>query len=188
VVVDGKLEVEGSLEATGAFEVAGSSRIQGEFRGSGSLRVGGKFVASKAVAAGDVDLAGNAETNYGIKGAAKITVRGGSTCKGALVGDRVFVGSSGAVAANWRKDWAGQAVALRLVGRMTQVEDVYAREVHLGRHSRSRRIFAERVELEGGAIADEISYTSELVGPLERCFVQRPPRRVSELPRPPTTM
>ena len=86
---------------------------------------------------------------------------------------------------NWEKQWMGQMAAMRLVGRMTQVEDIYADIVHLGKVSKSGRIFARLVEIEDGAHAEEIRYTGELKGNVERIYIDRPPTRVDHLPKPP---
>jgi cytoskeletal protein CcmA (bactofilin family) len=180
----GKLSVGGSLEVLGEFNTWGSTEIAKELM-SNDLRVAGSFEAQRVVVSNEIELAGDAKTKDGMKGNV-VLVRGGSKCRGVLVGNRVEVGKSYDVVSNWGKKWAGQSVVIRLVGRETRVEDIYAKEVQLGRASRCGKVFAEVVAFEKGCIIDEITYTKEIHGPIEKVFLNSPsPKKVKELPNPP---
>ena len=181
--VNGKLGVHGTLTALESVEIYGTAEIQQGLR-SPSLKIGGKFRAARAEVSGEADLAGAVETSQGLRGNI-VLVRSGSRCNGPIVGNLVEIGKSGLVIANWNKKWAGQIAAIHMIGRMTRVEDIYGKEVHLGSSSRSGKVYADVVEVNAGAIADELLYTTELRGPVEKVYFQHPPRRVSELPVPP---
>ncbi len=114
-----------------------------------------------------------------------VKIRSGSRVEGPIVGELVDIGKSHGVIMDVEKGWMGQVAALRLVGRMTRVEDIYAKEVHLGKVSTSKKIYAESVVIEEGCVADQINYTGELKGPLERTHIEKPPTKVDHLPEPP---
>lgn len=182
--VMGKLVVEGLLESSGDLDTAGTTEIGCEFRGA-NLRVAGRFKAQRAIASNELELGGHCETREGMKGNA-VVVHSGSRCRGALVGSRVDIRRSYDVAVpNWSKGWAGQIAQMRLIGRETRVEDIYAKEVHLGRAVRCAKIFAEVVEFEEGCIAEKVEYTRELRGPVKSAYFQIPPEKVAKLPNPP---
>ena len=183
IEVNGKLGVHGTLTASEGVEIYGTAEIQQGLR-SPSLKIGGKFRAARAEVSGEADLAGAVETSQGLRGNI-VLVRSGSRCNGPIVGNLVEIGKSGLVIANWNKKWAGQIAAIHMIGRMTRVEDIYGKEVHLGSSSRSGKVYADVVEINAGAISDEVLYTTELRGPVEKVYFQHPPRRVSELPVPP---
>jgi cytoskeletal protein CcmA (bactofilin family) len=181
----GKLTIGGSLEVAGEFETWGTTKIAKQVK-SADLRIAGKFAAQRILVNNEIELAGDIESLEGMKGDV-IIVRSGSKCRGALVGsEKVDVGRSYDVISNWSKKSAGQSLVLRLVGKETRVEDIYAKEVHLGRASRCRRVFGEVVEFEEGCVAEEINYTKEVRGPIEKVFLNRPfPKKVEQLPNPP---
>jgi cytoskeletal protein CcmA (bactofilin family) len=180
----GKLVIGGSLEVSGEFDTWGVTKVAKQVKCS-DLRIAGDFRAQRVVADKEIELAGDAETAEGMKGGV-ILVRGGSKCRGVLAGNKVDVRKSYDVVSNWGMKWAGQSFVFRMVGRETRVEDIYAKEVHLGRASRCGRVFAEVVEFEEGCSVDEINYTKEVRGPIEKVFLNRPfPKKVEELPNPP---
>jgi predicted acyltransferase (DUF342 family) len=180
----GKFVVRGSLEVSRELDAWGSTEVSGDFSGA-DLRIGGNFKARRAIVSDEAELVGEAETKEGLK-ANVILVRSGSKCKGSLVGENVEIGKSDDVVSNWERKWAGQRVTFRLIRRETRVEDIYAKEVHLGRASRCGKVFAEVVEFEEGCIVEEISYTKEVRGPIEKAFITQPvPKKVAELPNPP---
>jgi hypothetical protein len=76
----------------------------------------------------------------------------------------------------------GQAVMMRGIGRMTDAEDVYGREVVLGSNSRCRRIFADNAELGDGCTVDKVTYTGELRRSSGRQFFTHPAEKVADLP------
>jgi len=180
VLVNGKLDVSGSLSVKGILEVNGSCEVGGELKGT-DLRVGGRFTARKAALANQADIAGEVETEQGLRGKS-IVIRTGTRCRGALVGERVELGKSGLVIAHWGTRWAGQSIAMRGIGRMTDAEDVYGVEVVLGSNARCRMIFAEKVELSDGCTVDQVTYTQELRRSSGRQFLTRPSEKVTELP------
>jgi len=180
VTVNGKLNVLGSLSFTDALEIFGMGEVRGETKGV-DLRVGGRLKTNKAVLSGAAEVAGEVETAVGLK-AQSILVGRGSRCTGPLVGGRVELGSSEYVAANWSKSWAGQMASIRLVGRMTSVEDVYADEVVLGANTRCKRVFARNIQLGAGSILEQATYTGELRQGPHRVFITKPPEKVESLP------
>lgn len=180
VLVNGKLEVSGSLSAKGTLETNGTCEVGGEVRGT-DLRLGGRLACRMALFTNTADLAGEVLTDRGIKGKS-VTIRSGSRCRGPLVGDRVEVGASGLPLVNWAARWAGQAIVMRGIGKMTDAEDVYGAEVVLGSHSRCKRVFADRVEVGDGCIVDQVTYTSELRRGAGRAFFTHPAVKAATLP------
>jgi cytoskeletal protein CcmA (bactofilin family) len=180
VLVNGKLGISGSLSVKGTLEANGSCELGGELRSDG-LRVGGRFKARKAVLSDRADLAGEVETEEGLR-ARSVVIRGGTRCKGPLVGERVELGKSQLVLANWGSQWAGQSVMMRGIGRMTAAQDIYGAEVVLGANSRCRKIVANRVELEDGCVVDQVTYTDELRAKEGRVYLVHPPEKVTKLP------
>jgi hypothetical protein len=180
VTVNGKLSVAGSLSASGILEVGGSAEVTGEVKG-GILRLGGRIRARKVLVGSEANLVGELETELGMK-ATSITIGSGSRCRGPIVGARVELGRSSLTLANWGGTWAGQMIAIRAVGRMTDVEDLYAGEVVLGKNSRCRKVFAEKVEVAEGCVLEQVVYTTELRGPVRSAFFARPPEKVVSLP------
>ena len=184
IVSSGKLILWGSLAVSREFDTWGTTEISGVLESS-NLRIAGSFEAQRVLVNNEIELVGQAETREGMKGDV-VFVRSGSKYKGILVGGKVEIGKSYGVVSNWNTKWAGQNLAFRLVGKETRVEDIYAKEVHLGHASRCRKVFAEVVELEAGCVAEEINYTKELRGEIDKCFINRPfPKKVTLLPNPP---
>jgi cytoskeletal protein CcmA (bactofilin family) len=182
IKVVGKLDVSGNLDSEELVNL-GATEIEGDFKGS-KLRIAGKFRARSAIISGEVNVVGFVETLLSIR-AKRIIVDSGSRCQGPLIGDEVILGKSYGILLDVEKSWAGQLATLRLVGKMTRVEDIYAKFVHLGRVSTARRVYAEVVEVEEGVVVDEIQYTVELRGPVAKTHVEKPPLKVEHLPTPP---
>ncbi|MGD0160419.1 MAG: hypothetical protein ABSB89_08995 [Candidatus Bathyarchaeia archaeon] len=180
--VDGRLDVSGSLMASNMLESFGQTEIVGQLQGK-SLRVGGKFKAREVVLTETADLMGDVKTEDGLR-AKSLIIRTGTRCEGIIVGERVEVGKSSLVVANWATKWAHQSISIRLVGKMTQVNDVYGTKVTLGKASKARRIFAQDVELENGSIAEQVTYTGELKRS-DHVFIRLPPEKAIKLPDPP---
>ena len=130
-LVNGKLDVSGSLSVKGTLEKNGRARSEGSSRAT-DLRVGRKVQGQQERAqqpGGDRRRGGDRK---GLKGKS-VVIRSGTRCRGALVGERVELGRSALVLANWSGRWAGQSIMMRGIGRMTDAEDVYGVEVVLGR-------------------------------------------------------
>ncbi len=180
VLVNGKLSVSGSLTVKGTLETNGTCEVVGEITGT-NLRVGGRVSCSKAILSNTADLAGEAVTAQGLKGKS-IVVRSGSRCRGHLVGERVEIGRSALAIANWSARWAGQAITMRGIGRMTDAQDIYGIEVVLGSNARCGRVFANRVEVGDGCIVDQVTYTEELLRGPGRAFFTHPAAKVPTLP------
>jgi cytoskeletal protein CcmA (bactofilin family) len=180
ISVNGRLSIYGSLAVAGTLEANGSGEVGGEVKGT-DLRVGGTFRARRVILSNEADIAGELETEQGMK-AKSVTIRSGTRCKGPVIGGRVELGMSSLAIANWRASWAGQSIQMRFVGRMTDAEDVYGEEVILGRNSRCRKIFAKRVEVADGCTVEQIIYTEELRGENHKVFFNRPPEKVPSLP------
>jgi cytoskeletal protein CcmA (bactofilin family) len=180
VRVNGKLDVRGSLSATESLDSLGSCVVEGDFSG-GELHVGGRFKAAKALVE-KAQIAGEVETVQGIK-AQEVLVGSGSKVRGPIVGGRVELSVSKLPFADWNANWMGQVVSMRLVGRMTNAEDVYADEVVLGPGTRCRNIFAKIVELGKGSIATRVTYTQELRQGHNLVHLEKPSDKVETLPR-----
>jgi cytoskeletal protein CcmA (bactofilin family) len=180
VRVNGKLDVSGSLSASGSLDNFGSCEVRGDFAG-GELHVGGRFKASKAIVENQAEIAGEVETSRGMK-AKSIVVGSGSKVRGPLVGGRVELSKSRLVMADWGANWMGQAISMRMVGRMTYAEDIYGDEVVLGPSTRCRNIFAKTVELETGSIVEQVTYTDELRLGHHKVHLTRPSEKVERLP------
>jgi hypothetical protein len=54
-----------------------------------------------------------------------VIVETGSKCAGPIVANRIEIGKSGAVLADWRGSWAGQSLKLRVIGKGTRVDEIY---------------------------------------------------------------
>jgi len=180
VTINGRLDVSGSLSASETLDNFGSSEIRGDFAGE-ELHVGGRFKASKAVVENQAEIAGEVETSKGLK-AKSILVGSGSRVRGPLVGGRIELSKSKMVMADWNANWMGQAVSMRLVGRMTYAEDVYGDEVILGPSTRCRNIFAKTVELGAGSVVERVTYTDELRRGHHEVHLTRPSKKVDKLP------
>lgn len=182
VDISGKFDVLDSLRVSKRFQVFGTAKVRRQIE-CGTLVVGGKLVAGSVLVSEDAELAGDIQTSRGLK-AKVVMVRSGTKCGGPIVGDRVDLGSSQFVIANWASHWAGQSIVMRGIGRTTSAEDVYAREVVLGSSSRCGRIYANRVELGEGAVVEQVTYTDEIKLPVKR-YIHRPPVKTERLPNPP---
>ncbi len=180
IIVNGKLMVDGNLSAVDVIEIYGTGIFQNRVI-SNDLRLGGRLRAPTVGISGTADIAGSLETTEGLR-ANLIRVTGGSRCTGPLLGDRIEIGKSKIIVANWNKKWFGQTIALRLVGRMTRVEDVYGKEVFLGSSSQSRKVYGEIVEVGKCAVAEQVTYTKELKGSASSGRFSKPPQKVSRLP------
>jgi cytoskeletal protein CcmA (bactofilin family) len=183
IKVNGILEVHGSLQSADVLEVNGAVGVHQNLEGT-DIRIAGKLEAEKVIAANLIEIGGMAEAHLGMK-AKQVNVLSGSRVEGPIVAEQVDIGKSYAVMINREKEWMGQLVAMRLVGRMTQVEDIYADTVHLGKVSKSDRVYAKIVELDEGCHAQQIRYTGELRGSVDRSYIDRPPTKVDRLPEPP---
>ena len=194
IEVGGKFDVTGSLFVSDILEGYGVVEVVGNFE-STKLRVSGKLTATRIIVKEAADISGKLETKEGLK-ARLMTVYGGSRCVGVLIGEMVEVGKSmdlayGGAGINWLiKHHAillNQAMSERGIwpGRgMARVEDVYGKEVVLGPMCRAERIFADIVKMEEGSAADQVTYTAEFKMDFG-ATVSEPPKKVTELPKPP---
>jgi cytoskeletal protein CcmA (bactofilin family) len=180
LTINGKLDVRGSLSVRDLLESFGSGDVGGEFTGT-DMRVGGRFRANKIVLTNRAEVAGEVDTDVGMKAKA-VTVGSGSRCRGPIVGERVELGKSELVAANRGAHWSGQIISMRLAGRMTNVEDIYADEVVLGANTRCGRVFARTIELKSGCIVGQAVYTEDLRQGPHHAFFTKPPKKVDKLP------
>lgn len=99
------------------------------------------------------------------------------------MGDKIQIGKSYEVVSNWSKKFAGQSAVFRVSGRKTRVEDIHAKQIHLGRASRCGKVYAEVVHFEEGCIVEEINYTREVRGPIEMVDINHSfPKKVEKLP------
>ena len=180
VKINGRLNVTGSLSVEAAVENYGLGEVGGEFRAA-ELNANGKLRAKRIVLVERADVSGEVETREGMK-AKLIIVGSGSKCRGVLVGGRVELGEGRFGLADWSANWVGQAINMRLVGRETRVEDVYADEVVLAPYTRCGKVFAKKVEVGEGCVVDQLSYTEEVTGDTRRAHFTREPQKVDKLP------
>lgn len=180
IEIGGKLQVTGSLFVSGKVEGYGATEIAGNFE-STHLRMSGKFVANKMLIEQEADISGKVETKEGLK-AKLLTVRSGSRCEGVLIGERVEVGKSSDLSyGSWGINWASK---LAVTGAIARVDDIYAMEVVIGSMCRVGHIFAEKIKLEQGSTAEQVTYTSELKIDFGATVSQQP-QKVDNLPKPP---
>jgi cytoskeletal protein CcmA (bactofilin family) len=180
MTINGKLDVSGSLTVKGLLENFGSGEVSGDYTGA-DLRLGGRLRARKIFLSNSAEVAGEVETEQGMR-SKSIVVGSGSRCKGPIVGERIELSKSQFTMANWGAHWAGQAFSMRLIGRMTNVEDVYGDEVMLGANTRCGKVFARTIELQTGCIVDRAVYTGELRQGNNRVYFVHPPEKVDTLP------
>ena len=174
----GKLSVAGSLTASQDLDVLGVVEVKQNLECE-SLSVGGKLVADSVVAHARADVGGHVMAAKGLK-ARTVNVGKGSRVNGPTIGDLVEVGKEIPP-----MTVEGQhPVSFTWPGRMTRVDDVYGKTVRMGPYSQANRVFAETVEIENGAVAAEITYTSGMRLP-KNYHLQKPPRRADHLPEPP---
>ena len=176
----GKLSISGSLEATVDARIWGQTDIASEVKGN-DIRIAGHLKAKKVSATNEVELAGylGAESLR----ARTVLIRGGSRCEAVVVGEKVEVGRSYDIVSNWGASFAGQTPMFRLIGKETSVGDVYANTETLGMACRCGKIFGDSVSFEEGMTAEEITYTKEVSGPLEKVYINKPfPKKVDHLP------
>jgi cytoskeletal protein CcmA (bactofilin family) len=193
--VGGKFEVTGSLFVLDILEGYGVVEVAGNFEGT-KLRVSGKLTVTKITVKEEADISGKLETKEGLK-ARLVTVYGGSRCVGVLIGEKVEVGKSmdlsySGAGINWlikhHVTLLNQAMAARgrlwTIGGMARVDDVYGTHVVLGPMCRAGRIFADTVKMEQGSAAEQVTYTAEFKMDFGAA-VSEPPKKVTELPKPP---
>jgi len=192
--VGGKFEVSGSLHVSDLFKGCGNSQISGVLE-CRQLAFSGKLAAGKIVVQEEADISGKTEVKEGLK-ARLVTVRSGSRCEGTLIGEQVIIGKSADVSCNQvGVDWViehhaillNQAIVSRGLwagGGMARVDDVYGKEVVLGAMCRAGRIFADKVKLEQGSAAEQVTYTDEFKMDFGAA-VSEEPKKTDTLPKPP---
>jgi cytoskeletal protein CcmA (bactofilin family) len=183
--VRGKLQIFGSLSATESIDVFGKTEVSGTLTG-GSIRVGGKIKTIHALLVGYADIAGSVDTKQGLK-ASKVVLRSGSRCEWPIVAGAVDVGQSYMNVGAWETEWMGQNISMRLVGKQTKVQDIYATDIHLGVACSAGKIFGQNIQIERGCVVDQITYTGKLKLPEDpkSAYIHHPPRKVDKLPTPP---
>jgi len=174
VEVKGGMEVKRDMRVTGKFRVFGTAGIRGTID-CGALGVSGKLEAERIKADEKVDIVGEVNTTRGAK-SVSVAVGKGSRVTGPLIGDQVVIGKEMDFGSAWGLPWWRNAL-----GRTTNVEDVYGSSVKIGLNSRARRVFGDAVELESGAMAEEVSYTKALK--LANDYhLTNPPAKIAKLP------
>jgi cytoskeletal protein CcmA (bactofilin family) len=177
VEVGGKLEVGGSLVVLDKLEGYGSIEIGCNFE-CAHLRLSGKLEADKVIVREEADISGKLETKKGLK-AKLITVRSGSRCEGALIGEHVEIGKSADLSySNWGINWATKWAA---AGGRARVDDIYAGEVTVGSMSTAARIFANKIKLEQYSVVQQATYTDEIVSDFPSA-ISEPSKKVETLP------
>jgi len=177
------VNVKGSLDASGDFRVSKRFQVWGSADISGALvcdalDIGGKLVAGRATVTNITTIAGEVRTNLGLK-STSVVVGKGSKVTGPIYAESVEVGSEADLGSIWGLPWWRGTL-----GRPTIVGDVHGDEVTVRAHSRAEHIFGRLVELEEGAMAEEIVYTGEVKLP-QKYFLTKPPKRVGSLPESP---
>lgn len=172
--VNGKLQVDGAIAVSERFEVFGSAEAEGRIE-CGPLVVGGRLVADRVATTGRADLGGEVWTTRGLK-AKEVAVGAGSRVNGPIIGDVIEVGRGVELGGFW-----AQMSSWRSVGRMTRVDDVYAKEARIDRYSQAKRIYAETIKMQNGSMADEVNYTRG-ADVSEGVHLEKPPRKLEVLP------
>jgi cytoskeletal protein CcmA (bactofilin family) len=170
----GNLIASGGVQVSKRFQVWGTADVGGTLA-CGTLAVGGKLVADEASAAERIDVVGEAGTNRGLK-SATVVVGKGSKVAGPIYAENADVGSDADLGSIWGLPWWRG-----MLGRLTTVEDVHGGTIRIRSQSRAGRIFGKIVEMEEGAMAEEVVYTDQIKLP-RRYFLTKPPRKVEELP------
>ncbi|HYA55872.1 MAG TPA: hypothetical protein VED22_03640 [Nitrososphaerales archaeon] len=174
IKVNGKLSVDGSLTIAEKAEIFGSAEARGKTE-CGALAVGGRLVSDSIVSHSQAEVAGEVWTTRGLK-AKSVQVGTGSRVNGPIIGETVEIGKG----LDLRGFWA-HATNWRSVGRPTRVDDVYGKEVTIDRYSRAKRIYAQVVKMQGGSMADDVSYTHEADVPAG-VHLEGPAKKVASLP------
>lgn len=173
VKVNGRLDVEGSLKVGGKLEVFGSAESKKEVE-CDALVAAGRASANRVVVVGRAEVGGQVWTSGGLR-AKEVVVGSGSRVDGPIIAETVEVGAGTTSSA-----WAALS-SLSNLGRMTRVDDVYGKDVRIDRYSRAGRVFGETVRMQGGSMADEVTYTKE-ADISEGVHLEKPPRKVDRLP------
>ena len=174
IKVNGKLFVDGSLAISEKAEIFGSAEARGKTE-CGALAVGGRLVSDSIVSRSHAEVAGEVRTARGLK-AKSVQIGTGSRVNGPIIGETVEIGKGLDLGGFW-----AHATTWRSVGRPTRVDDVYGKEVTIDRYSRAKRIFAQVVKMQGGSMADEVSYTDEADVP-PGVHLEGPAKKVATLP------
>lgn len=176
VNLKGNLDASGDFAVSKRFQVWGSADISGAL-GCETLDVGGRLAAERASVTDRTTIAGEVRTSRGLK-SKSVVVGKGSKVAGPIFAESVEVGSESDLGSIWGLPWWRGTL-----GRPTTVGDVHGAEVVIRARSRAGHIFGRTVELEEGAMAEEIVYTGEVKLP-SKYFLTKPPRKVGSLPEP----
>lgn len=177
IEVKGKLDVSGSLKVSKRLRVYGTMDSRGPVECE-TLGVLGKLVAERVSAGGHADIAGEVNTQAGLK-AQSVLIGRGSKVTGPLVGGEIEVGRETDFGSMWGLPWWRSAV-----GRMTTVEDVHGGTVRIGQNSSARRVFGEVVELKEGSTVYQVTYT-KVLNMASKQYLHDPPVKADRLPEPP---
>ncbi|MDG6904267.1 MAG: hypothetical protein JRN20_00620 [Nitrososphaerota archaeon] len=183
------IEVSGAVNAgaiTGEGKIHSDSIMAKKIRANGLMEVKTKLIAEQAVLTGEADIAGRIEVSKGLK-AKSVIIRSGSSYEQPIIAETVDVGESYANINSFQTDWMGQNISMRLIGRESRVNDMYATNVHLNAVARAGKIFGQNIQLEKGCIVDQIAYIGELQLPdsPKDTYIHHPPEKVEKLPDPP---
>jgi cytoskeletal protein CcmA (bactofilin family) len=177
VEVKGKLEVKGGMRVSKKVKVFGAADAVGALECNG-LGVSGRLRAELISAGDKADIVGEVNTKRGLK-SSSVAVGRGSRVTGPLMADHVEIGKEMDFGSAWGLPWWRSAL-----GKKTTVEDVHGKIVRIGLNSRAMRVFGDVVELESGAMAEEVCYTKELKLPKEY-HLTKPAVKTAKLPDPP---
>jgi cytoskeletal protein CcmA (bactofilin family) len=174
VNLKGNLFASGNLQISKRLQVWGGADIGGALACE-TLGVGGKLVVDSVSASNRTDIAGEVRAEHGVKSAI-VVVGKGSKVTGPIYAKNADIGGEADLGSVWGLPWWRWTL-----GRPTTVEDVHGGTVKVRSHSRAEHIFGKTVELEDGAMAEEIVYTDQIRLP-SKCFLTKPPRKVEDLP------
>jgi cytoskeletal protein CcmA (bactofilin family) len=174
----GMMRVTGNLKVSKGFKVLGIADVRGRVDCQ-RLDVEGRLNADRVVTVDEADVSGELRTAGGMR-ASSIAVRRGGRVAGPLVGGQIEIGEKPGFG-QWPSVWS--EVRGR-IGQMTEVEDVYGRSVRIAAYSRAKRVFAEEVQMEGGSIAHQVTYTKDL-SLTSSAYMHLPPQKTERLPDPP---
>ncbi len=123
-------------------------------------------------------MAGEVKTTAGLK-AKSVQVGRGSKVTGPIVGEEVEVGRETDFGSMWGLPWWRSAI-----GSVTTVGDVYGQSVRVCQRSSAKRVYGDVVELQDGAVVQQVTYTKGLKLP-GKYSLHEPPVKTARLPAPP---
>ena len=153
--IGGAVRVGSSLQLSRKLEVGGQVEI-GEFLTAMEIDVGNSLKARKVSASKSAKVGGSITTILGVA-AGSLEVGRRSEVKGSIRANEVIIGDG------------------------ASVEDIHAKNIFVGRTSRARNLYGERITIESGCQVSGDVYYSESLQAEKNVFFARTPHKVSQL-------